>query len=109
MKNPYDGTHDWSAVDSCLQTSVDTCLKCGLLRLRTLSNVFYFTQLVEPFTGCRWRMRDVVDGLDQEGQEHGTTDANAINADRASLGDAGTETAPPASAAGKQAEPSEKL
>lgn len=33
--------------------SISTCTKCGLLKLKTLHNTYYFTQLTEPFIGCK--------------------------------------------------------
>jgi hypothetical protein len=38
---------------------VQTCERCGLLYLKTISNLFYFTQLADPFLGCRTLKRKV--------------------------------------------------
>lgn len=33
--------------------SISTCTKCGLLKLKTLHNTYYFAQLLEPLAGCK--------------------------------------------------------
>jgi hypothetical protein len=56
LNDELDRTHDWHPVagDFVNLPAVDTCRKCGLLRLKTLSGKFYFTQIGPPYVRCRW-------------------------------------------------------
>jgi hypothetical protein len=52
MLSPYDPTHDWMKVMRHDHVEVSTCLRCGLLRLQTLNNVFYYTELAGDALKC---------------------------------------------------------
>jgi len=54
LSDELDKTHDWLRMVGG-EADVDTCLKCGLLRLTTLSGQFYFTQISGEVTRCKWR------------------------------------------------------
>lgn len=44
--------HEWTLTASSPTLTVETCLKCGLLRLTTMSGTYFFTKLDAQHSQC---------------------------------------------------------
>ena len=48
--------HEWrqlTDLSPANNVTVSTCVRCGLLELKTTSGTFYFTQIAEPYLNCK--------------------------------------------------------
>jgi hypothetical protein len=44
--------HDWKFTASGPLLTVETCLKCGLIRIHTMSDEWFFTRLDRQYAQC---------------------------------------------------------
>jgi len=56
MSQPmYDGNHEWSSVLQSPAGHLESCSKCGIFRLTTLSNQFFMRQWNEQVSRCSFQ------------------------------------------------------